>query len=96
MTIALFDDALDGVDEQGMIPLAGDAERDRQVGGPYHHHVESFYRKQFIGSFDGGGALVTPFGQEVIAKYRSIETRAAASAKRQLHQLEGSLRKRSG
>ncbi len=45
------------------------------------------------GGTRGGGALVTPFGQEVIAKYRSIETRATAAAKRQLHQLEELLRK---
>ncbi|MFZ0424435.1 MAG: LysR family transcriptional regulator [Xanthobacteraceae bacterium] len=46
------------------------------------------------GGARGGGALVTPFGQELVAKYRSIETRATAAAKRQLHQLEDSLRKR--
>jgi molybdate transport system regulatory protein len=47
------------------------------------------------GGTRGGGALVTPFGQELVAKYRSIETRATAAAKRQMQQLEKSLRKRS-
>ena len=46
------------------------------------------------GGARGGGALVTPFGEELIAKYRSIETRAAAAAKQPLRQMEGSLRKR--
>src|SRR3984957_17065956 len=46
------------------------------------------------GGARGGGAQVTPSGQKLIAKYRSIEARATASAKRQLHQLEESLRKR--
>jgi molybdate transport system regulatory protein len=47
------------------------------------------------GGAQGGGAALTPFGRELIAKYRSIETRATAAAKRQLHDLEISLRKRS-
>jgi molybdate transport system regulatory protein len=42
----------------------------------------------------GGGATLTPFGHDVIAKYRSIETRAAAVAKRALRELELSLSKR--
>ena len=46
------------------------------------------------GGARGGGALVTPFGEELIAKYRSIETRATAAAKRQMHQMEEALRKR--
>ena len=46
------------------------------------------------GGARGGGATLTPFGLGVIRKYRSIETRAAASAKRQLHDLEIALRDR--
>jgi molybdate transport system regulatory protein len=47
------------------------------------------------GGANGGGAALTAFGIELIEKYRSIETRAAAAAKRQLHELEISLRDRS-
>jgi molybdate transport system regulatory protein len=46
------------------------------------------------GGARGGGAALTPFGEELIVKYRSIETRAAAAAKRQLRDLEASLRHR--
>jgi molybdate transport system regulatory protein len=46
------------------------------------------------GGARGGGAALTPFGQDLIKKYRSIESRAAAAAKRQLRDLEVSLRGR--
>jgi len=46
------------------------------------------------GGARGGGAALTPFGRELIEKYRSIETRAAAAAQRQLRDLQGSLRRR--
>jgi molybdate transport system regulatory protein len=46
------------------------------------------------GGARGGGAALTPFGQDLIRKYRSIESRAAAAAKRQLHDLEFALRGR--
>jgi molybdate transport system regulatory protein len=44
------------------------------------------------GGARGGGAALTPFGLDVIGKYRSIETRAATAATRQLGDLEVSLR----
>lgn len=44
------------------------------------------------GGARGGGAALTPFGRDVIRKYRSIESRAAAAAKRQLRDLETALR----
>jgi molybdate transport system regulatory protein len=43
----------------------------------------------------GGGATLTPFGHELIAKYRAIETHAAMAAKRPLHELESALRNRT-
>ncbi len=46
------------------------------------------------GGARGGDAALTPFGQDLIKKYRSIELRAAAAAKRQLRDLEVSLRGR--
>lgn len=47
------------------------------------------------GGARGGGAVLTPFGRALIEKYRSIETKATAAAKRQLHDLEISLRNRA-
>ncbi len=47
------------------------------------------------GGAQGGGAALTPFGREVIAKYRSIESRAAKAADAQLRALESSLRNQS-
>jgi molybdate transport system regulatory protein len=46
------------------------------------------------GGAQGGGAALTPFGLELIEKYRSIEAQAMAAAKSQLHALEVSLRNR--
>ena len=45
------------------------------------------------GGAQGGGATLTPFGQELIEKYRSIEAQAMAAAEPQLHDLEISLRR---
>jgi molybdate transport system regulatory protein len=47
------------------------------------------------GGAQGGGAALTPFGRELIEKYRSIELQATAATKRQLHALEVSLRNRA-
>ncbi len=44
------------------------------------------------GGAQGGGAALTSFGREVIAKYRSVESRAAKAADAQLRALEASLR----
>lgn len=44
------------------------------------------------GGVQGGGATLTPFGQDLIAKFRAIETKAAAAAMRQLRELETALR----
>jgi molybdate transport system regulatory protein len=47
------------------------------------------------GGAQGGGAALTPFGRKLIEKYRAIETQATTAAKRQLHDLETSLRNRA-
>jgi molybdate transport system regulatory protein len=44
------------------------------------------------GGVQGGGAALTPFGRELIAKYRAVEARAAKAADTQLRALEASLR----
>jgi molybdate transport system regulatory protein len=48
------------------------------------------------GGARGGGAALTPFGAELIAKYRAIEARAMTAAKPHLRALETSLRRRAG
>lgn len=44
------------------------------------------------GGAKGGGAALTPFGRDLIAKYRAVETRAAKAAAGPLRALEASLR----
>jgi molybdate transport system regulatory protein len=90
---------LEAIRETGSISQAG-----RSLGMSYRRawllvdDLKRCFRDPVVttrpGGARGGGALVTPFGEELIAKYRSIETRATASADRQLRQLEESLRKR--
>src|SRR6201991_5014282 len=46
------------------------------------------------GGAQGGGASLTAFGEELIQKYRAIETQATAAAKQQLRDLETALRAR--
>jgi molybdate transport system regulatory protein len=46
------------------------------------------------GGARGGGAALTPFGLELIEKYRAIESRATGATKPQLHALETALRRR--
>ena len=46
------------------------------------------------GGAQGGGAALTPFGEELIEKYRSIEAQALSATKPHLHALEGALRGR--
>jgi molybdate transport system regulatory protein len=46
------------------------------------------------GGAQGGGAALTAFGEELIEKYRTIETQATAAARQQLRDLESSLRAR--
>ena len=47
------------------------------------------------GGAQGGGAALTKFGEDLIRKYRAIETQAMAAAKTQLRDLESSLRPRA-
>jgi molybdate transport system regulatory protein len=48
------------------------------------------------GGAQGGGAALTPFGQELIATYRALEARAVTAVKPQLRDLEHALRQRTG
>ena len=47
------------------------------------------------GGVQGGGAALTPFGQELIETYRAIEARAVAAVRPQLRELEDALRQRA-
>jgi molybdate transport system regulatory protein len=47
------------------------------------------------GGVKGGGATLTPFGLELIDKYRALEARATAAAGPQLRRLEAALRRRA-
>jgi molybdate transport system regulatory protein len=44
------------------------------------------------GGAQGGGAALTPFGQELIETYRAIEAQAITATKSQLRELEHALR----
>jgi molybdate transport system regulatory protein len=44
------------------------------------------------GGAQGGGAALTPFGEALIEKYRSIETQATVAAEKQLRDLQIALR----
>jgi len=44
------------------------------------------------GGSQGGGAALTPFGEKVVRKYRTIESEATAAAKPQLHDLAAAVR----
>jgi molybdate transport system regulatory protein len=47
------------------------------------------------GGSQGGGAVLTEFGAELVRDYRAIETAAAVAAKKRLRGLEAALRKSS-
>jgi len=46
------------------------------------------------GGAQGGGAVLTPFGRELIERYRSIEAQALSATRPHLHELESALRGR--
>jgi molybdate transport system regulatory protein len=44
------------------------------------------------GGAHGGGATLTPFGQQLVERYRAIESDALAATRRHLHDLEAALK----
>jgi molybdate transport system regulatory protein len=44
------------------------------------------------GGAHGGGAVLTPFGQQLVERYRAIEADAQVAARRHLHDLEAALK----
>jgi molybdate transport system regulatory protein len=88
---------LEAIGKTGSISQAG-----RSLGMSYRRawllvdDLNSCFSEQVVakkpGGARGGGAALTPFGRELIEKYRSVETRAKSAAKRQLRDLEAALR----
>jgi molybdate transport system regulatory protein len=87
---------LETIGKTGSISQAG-----RRLGMSYRRawllvdDVNRSFRNPVVikkpGGARGGGAALTPFGRELIEKYRSIETKATTAAHRQLRDLKGSL-----
>jgi molybdate transport system regulatory protein len=63
------------------------------------HDLNLCFREPVVttqpGGAQGGGAALTPFGRDLIEKYRSIESKATLATRQQLHALEVSLRTRT-
>jgi molybdate transport system regulatory protein len=88
---------LEAIGKTGSISQAG-----RSLGMSYRRawllvdDLNHCFRKPVVttqpGGARGGGAALTVFGRDLITKYRAIENRATAAAKRQLHDLETALR----
>jgi len=91
---------LEAIGKSGSISRAG-----RALGMSYRRawllvdDVNRCFREPVVttkpGGTRGGGAVLTAFGLELIGKYRSIEGAAAVASRRQLRDLEISLRNRS-
>jgi molybdate transport system regulatory protein len=89
---------LETIGKTGSITQAG-----RALGMSYRRawllvdDLNHSFRKTVVikrpGGVQGGGATLTAFGRDLIAKYRAIETKATAMAARQLRELEIALRK---
>jgi molybdate transport system regulatory protein len=92
---------LEAIGKSGSISRAG-----RALGMSYRRawllvdDVNRCFRAPVVttqpGGARGGGAALTPFGAELIEKYRAIEARATTAAKPQLRGLETALRRRAG
>ncbi|HVA15485.1 MAG TPA: winged helix-turn-helix domain-containing protein [Stellaceae bacterium] len=92
---------LDAIAETGSISSAG-----RTLGMSYRRAWmliddlnTSFKRKVVattLGGKEGGGATLTPFGQELVKRYRAIETDAAKAARAHIAFLARALRGGAG
>ena len=93
---------LEAIDNTGSISQAG-----RSLGMSYRRawllidDMNRCFRHAVVnakpGGSQGGGAVLTQFGAELVRDYRAIETAASVVAKKRLRGLEAALRKsRSG
>ena len=88
---------LEAVDRTGSISQAG-----RSLGMSYRRawllidDMNQCFRDTVVnarpGGSQGGGAVLTEFGAELVRDYRAIEAAAAVAAKRRLRTLEAALR----
>jgi molybdate transport system regulatory protein len=88
---------LEAIEKTGSISQAG-----RALGMSYRRawllvdDMNNCFRDAVIsaqpGGAHGGGATLTPFGQQLIERYRAIETGAMDAARKHLNDLEASLR----
>jgi molybdate transport system regulatory protein len=88
---------LQAIDRSGSISQAG-----RSLGMSYRRawllidDMNRCFRHAVVsakpGGSQGGGAVLTEFGAELVRDYRAIEAAAAAAAKRRLRGLEAALR----
>jgi molybdate transport system regulatory protein len=91
---------LEAIDRTGSISQAG-----RTLGMSYRRawllidDMNRCFREAVVsakpGGPQGGGAVLTEFGQDLVRDYRAIETAAETAAKARLRGLEASLRKSS-
>jgi molybdate transport system regulatory protein len=80
---------LEAVESTGSISSAG-----RELGMSYRRawmlveQMNQGFRRRVVatqlGGTSGGGAALTPFGRELVRRYRAIETKAASAAKAHL------------
>jgi molybdate transport system regulatory protein len=89
---------LEQIERHGSISAAG-----RAMGMSYRRAwllIDSLnhrFKKPVVtterGGGSGGGAVLTPFGREVVTHYRTIETTSAAAVERHLRALQNALAK---
>jgi molybdate transport system regulatory protein len=89
---------LEAIDRTGSISQAG-----RRLGMSYRRawllidDMNRCFRHAVVsarpGGSQGGGAVLTEFGAELVRDYRAIETAAEVAAKKRLRGLEAALRK---
>ena len=89
---------LEAIDRTGSISQAG-----RSLGMSYRRawllidDMNRCFRHAVVnakpGGSQGGGAVLTEFGAELVRDYRAIETAAEVAAKKRLRGLEAALRK---
>ena len=88
---------LEAIEKTGSISQAG-----RTLGMSYRRawllvdDMNKCFRDAVIaaqpGGAHGGGATLTPFGQQLVERYRAIEADALVATRRHLHDLEAALK----
>ncbi len=90
---------LEAIEKTGSISQAG-----RSLGMSYRRawllvdDMNNCFRDAVIaaqpGGVHGGGATLTPFGQQLVERYRAIEADALVATRKHLHDLEAALKSR--